>query len=124
MNDNTTPEYSQALLNHYYNQLLDDPTTKIRYYPPLLVAFGANEGVILSVLHDLNEREEWVANSYEDWQERYFTWLSQRSIAIIFRKLEKLGVIESKRPDGNNKKKYYRINKAAVEKAVIESEEK
>lgn len=121
MNDNTTHDQNQAELINYYEQLtrLQDSFIVPK---PFVKAFGEFEALFLSVLCDLHKRNKWILNSYDEWHEKYFTWKSPQSIQRAVLLLEKNGILLSRQEKGFDKRKYYAPNKAAIAKAVMETE--
>lgn len=77
-------------------------------YPNLAVKIGINAACIFQQLHfcltntknknntyNYVEGEWWVYNSYKQWREDHFPWLSERTIQNVFLELEKQGVVKS-----------------------------
>ncbi len=112
--------------------LLDEPV--ITVYPSLAKALGnINKAVILQQVHFLlniakqsdnqynfvNDRW-WVYNTYEQWHEKYFTWLSVSTIKGLFLALEEDGLISSVQGVKNklDRRKWYTINYAKFEELV------
>lgn len=98
----------------------------LQFLPSLAIKLGgANEALILQQLHFLlvitekarnnhnyfNKRW-WVYNSYEQWREEHFPWLSESTIKRIFVKLKTEGYVLSKeRKEGRSQLgNWYTIN--------------
>lgn len=96
--------------------------------PPLLVPptlakiVGLDEAIVLQQVHYWlsnpkaegridDEGNKWIYNTYEDWQENFPFWSTDK-IKRIFLKLEKLGVIIAEQLDAQKRDmtKFYRID--------------
>lgn len=103
--------------------LINEPP--ILLYPSLAIKIGVNDAAILQKLHFLLGMQKevnneyvfvdefwWVYNSYEEWQERYFGWLSVQSIRDKFQNMEKEGYVVSRQGVKNphDRRKWYRID--------------
>jgi len=111
------------------NLLIDE--TPLVFQPSLAKMIGLSEAIVLQSMHYLcsNKRcgrlvddERWIYNSYKGWQEEFFPFWSERTIADVFRALEKMGLIKSSQLDIKQGKamKYYTISQVA--KTVLTSE--
>lgn len=116
--------------------LIDEPF--IAVYPTAAVYLGINKAVIIQQLHYLlnqtrqteNKRgdkafhfiegEWWVYNSYQDWQEDHFPWLTADYIGTLFNELESDGLIKSSFFEGKGiKKKWYTIDYVSWNQFVL-----
>lgn len=103
--------------------LLDEQP--ILVYPSLAKEMGINKAVVFQQLHfllnttkhaaNLNnyiDGQWWVYNTYDQWRENYFPWLSERSIKTYFLELEASGFVVSRQSVKNksDRKKWYTIN--------------
>lgn len=103
--------------------LIDEPP--IIVYPSLADAIGINEAIIFQQLHFLlNSTRQakskynyvagrwWVYNTYTEWREEHFTWLSEVTIRRIFVQLEEWQLIESRQSVRNksDRTKWYTID--------------
>src|SRR5438094_1996137 len=96
--------------------------------PSLAKAVGATGSIALQQLHfhlanpdngRIHGGQQWIFKTYEDWQKDDFPFWSTDQIQRIFSALEKKGLIVSCQPEGRNtRRKYYRINYGALEKAM------
>jgi hypothetical protein len=96
--------------------------------PSLAKAVGATGAIALQQLHfhlanpnngRIHEGEQWIFKTYEDWHKDDFPFWSTDQIQRIFSALEKKELIVSDQPEGRNtRRKYYRINYGALEKAM------
>jgi hypothetical protein len=95
------------------------PSTTIRFCPNVAAALGVNEAIIIHRLdywlgrtkHHFDGRA-WVYNTYEGWQAQFPFW-SRRTIQTTFRRLERLGIVESSQAYNKSpwhKRKWYRLN--------------
>ena len=95
------------------------PPTTIRFCPNVAAAIGVSEAIVVYRLdywlgrtkHHFDDRA-WVYNTYESWQEQFPFW-SCRTIQAIFRRLERLGIIESSQAHNRSrwdKTKWYTID--------------
>lgn len=108
--------------------LLDEPPILI--YPTLAVALGVNKAIVFQQLHFLLNGQKtarnrynfvkdasgierwWVYNSYQEWRESYFPWLSTSTLKGIFNSLEddklvlSMQSVKSKR----DRRKWYSID--------------
>ena len=111
------------------NLLIDE--TPLVFQPSLAKMIGLSEAIVLQSMHYLcsNKRcgrlvddERWIYNSYKGWQEEFFPFWSERTIADVFRALEKMGLVKSSQLDIKQGKamKYYTISQVA--KTVLTSE--
>ena len=86
----------------------------------LAFGFGLERAVILQQLHFLlgNKRNgktingsRWIYNTYKQWQEDHFSWMSLMTIRRRFCELEKMEAIESCQPERRfSRRKYYRLS--------------
>ena len=61
------------------------------------------------------EGEKWIYNTYDQWQEKYFSFWSTDTIERGFVQLEKLGIVATIQPEGRgSRRKYYRITEAGM----------
>ena len=99
--------------------------------PSLARAVGVNGAIVIQQLHfylanpdngRVHDGERWIFNSYEQWHKSDFPFWSAVTIRRIFCDLEKRKLIASRQPEGRaSRRKYYRINYGALEKAVASS---
>lgn len=92
----------------------------------LIMAVGLERALIMQQLHFLlrnkkngkvlpNRKGRWIYNTYPQWKEQYFPWMSLMSIRRHFRALEVMGAVESCQPEGRrSRRKYYRLSDAVV----------
>ena len=91
----------------------------VRFCPNAAVAIGVNEAIVLHRLdywlgcskHCFAGRY-WIYNTYDAWREQFPFW-SRRTIQATFRRLERLGVVESTQAYNRSrwdKTKWYAIN--------------
>lgn len=107
--------------------LLDEPT--ISFYPTLAAILGVNEAIVIQQIHfymTLNRHKRsqrhhhnnrwWVYNSYKQWIEDEFTWLSERGLQNVILGLEKTGVLLSMQgvERATDRRKWYSIDYAAL----------
>ncbi len=109
--------------------ILDD--SYIAFYPELAVMLGGvNHALIFQELYYLiqgNKRrkytaneidgQQWVYNSYLEWQETYFPWIATGTIKRVFLDLEKRGLVTSRQGVKNksDRRKWYTIDMEAWE---------
>lgn len=94
-------------------------------YPSLAKVMGINKAIVFQQLHFLlcNQKTAkneyvfvdgkwWVYNTYEEWQEGYFDWLSEVTLKRIFLELEKSGLVISRQSVKNksDRRKWYSID--------------
>lgn len=87
--------------------------------PELVKVVGLEPAIILQQLHwllrdnrngKMIDGRRWVFNTYEGWQ-KYFPWISVRSLRRYFLSLEKEKFLLSCQPEGTmSRRKYYRVN--------------
>ncbi len=95
------------------------PPAPMRFCPAMAAAIGVSEAI---VIHRLDywlgrskhrfEGRAWVYNTYEAWQAQFPFW-SRRTIQATFRRLERLGVVESTQAHNRSrwdKTKWYTID--------------
>lgn len=98
----------------------------ILVYPTLAVYMGINKAVVFQQLHFLQNGQKtahnqhnyidgkyWVYNSYQQWKDQYFPWLSVSSLKGIFIELEKDDKLIFSRQSVKNKsdrRKWYSID--------------
>lgn len=101
-------------------------------YPTLAAALGSiNQAAILQQLHFLVsikakikdgnsyfEGTYWIYNTYEAWRVDWFPWLSIPTIKRLFRALEGAGLVRSRPYPGDERTKYYTINRPAIDAKV------
>ena len=63
--------------------------------PTIATKLGLNEAIVLQQIHVSAEEEplsmaghNWVHKSYLQWQQQYFPFWSEKTISLIFKKLE------------------------------------
>lgn len=111
------------------NLLIDE--TPLVFQPSLAKAIGLSEAIVLQTMHYLcsNKRcgrvvddKRWIYNSYKGWQEEFFPFWSERTIADVFRALETMGLVRSQQLDIKQGKamKYYTVSNIA--KTLLTSE--
>jgi hypothetical protein len=103
--------------------LLDEEP--ITFYPNLAVVFGVNEAIVLQQIYfymNVNRKKKserhflhdrwWVYNSYEQWCNEHFPWLSERGLQTIMLGLEKSGVVMTMQGVENprDRRKWYSID--------------
>ena len=99
------------------------PSTTIRFCPNVAAAIGVNEAIVIHRLdywlgctkHHFDGRA-WVYNTYEAWQDQFPFW-SRRTIQATFRRLERLGIVESSQAHNRSrwdKTKWYTIDYARL----------
>jgi hypothetical protein len=109
--------------------LLDEPPLVV--LPSLAVAIGLESAVVVQQLHylirlknlrhndyptekerDFHDGRVWVWNTYEQWQKKYFCFMTVRSLQRIFLQLEKHGLILVSNHNDSplNKTKWYTLN--------------
>jgi hypothetical protein len=109
--------------------------TPLQFLPSLAKKLGgANEALMLQQLHFLLTITEkarntnnyfggrwWVYNSYEQWQEEHFSWLSISTIKRLFTKLKEEGYVLSKsRKEGRLQLgNWYTINYEKLTKKTV-----
>jgi hypothetical protein len=96
--------------------------------PSLAEAVGVNLAVVIQQLHfhlanpdngRVHAGEQWIYKTYEDWRALDFPFWSTPQIRRAFRSGEELGLIVSCQPEGrDSRRKYYRIQYDALEKAL------
>lgn len=86
--------------------------------PKLTAILGIKEAVVLQQLFWLLENPKngktinghrWLYNTYEQWVDEYFPFLTPRGARRIFTELESLGLIKSCQAGGANRRKFYRL---------------
>lgn len=100
--------------------LINEPPLVVS--PRLACVIGLNEALIVQQLHYwLNnpksegrideEGNKWIYNTYEEWQENFPFWSTDK-IQRIFLKLEELGVVIARQLDAKKRdmRKFYRID--------------
>jgi hypothetical protein len=103
------------------------PSTTIRFCPNVAAAVGVNEAIIIYRLdywlghtkHHFDGRA-WIYNTYESWQDQLPFW-SRRTIQATFRRLERLGIVESSQAHNRSrwdKTKWYTIDYARLGELV------
>jgi hypothetical protein len=103
--------------------LLDEEP--ISFYPNAAVVFGVNEAIVLQQIYfymNINRKKKsnrhlrdgkwWVYNSYQQWIDEHFPWLSLRGLQTVILGLEKCGVILSMQGVENprDRRKWYTID--------------
>jgi hypothetical protein len=99
----------------------------MRFCPNVAAAIGVNEAIVIHRLdywigrtkHRFDGRA-WVYNTYESWQEQFSFW-SRRTIQATFRRLERLGIVESSQAHNRSrwdKTKWYTIDYARLSELV------
>jgi len=114
------PIVVEELIRRSQTKLLfpdDLPVVASRY---MAEEIGLDNAVILQQLHfllrnkrngKLIEGKRWIYNTYEQWIEDHFPWMSLMTIRRRFRQLETEGWIESCQPEGRiSRRKYYRLS--------------
>lgn len=100
-------------------------------YPSLAETMGINKAVVFQQLHFLLNAQKtskndyvfvdehwWVYNTYQEWKETYFSWLSTVQLQRIFSDLQKDGLIRTKQSVKNksDRRKWYTIDYEAWNK--------
>ncbi len=89
--------------------------------PELAKVVGLEEAVILQQLHfllrderngkKLKDGRRWIYNTYEQWQEDHFPWMTVITLRRKLCAMEKDELILSCQPEGGlSRRKYYRLN--------------
>ena len=99
----------------------------MHFCPAVAAALGVGEAIVLHRLDYWLSRSKhrfkgrvWVYNTYEAWQEQFPFW-SRRTIQATFRRLERLGVVESTQAHNRSrwdKTKWYSIDYAKLAELV------
>jgi len=99
--------------------------------PELACEVGLEKAIILQQLSWLLENpsngkqigvERWIYNTYEQWQEQYFPWMSARTIQRYFLELERSGHVKSIQPEeGISRRKYYCLGDRGYDIKSIEN---
>lgn len=112
--------------------LMDEPPLLV--YPSLAAALGIHTAIVLQQLHFLLNSQSiskneyvfidgrwWVYNTYQEWQEGYFSWLSTSTLKNIFLSLERDGLVLTKQSVKNksDRRKWYTIDYEAWEKFCL-----
>jgi hypothetical protein len=103
------------------------PPTTIRFCPNVAASIGVSEAIVIHRLdywlgrtkHHFDGRA-WVYNTYESWQDQFPFW-SRRTIRATFRRLERLGIVESSQAHNRSrwdKTKWYTIDYARLSELV------
>lgn len=97
------------------------PERPLYVLPTLATRIGLERAVVLQQIYWmiqahrgvlLKDGKRYVFNSYEEWTERYFPFISHRTLARIFQELEKDGYLASCQPEGSiSRRKYYTIGR-------------
>lgn len=71
----------------------------------------------------LEDGEKWIWNTYREWADDYFVWLSEESIRKYFRRLEDDKLLYSYQADKSewDRRKYYRVNYEKLRELLEES---
>jgi hypothetical protein len=87
--------------------------------PELVEEIGLEPAIILQQLHWLLrdprngkviDGKRWLFNTYAEWREQHFPWMSERTLMRHFCYLEKIKAITSCQPEGVvSRRKYYRL---------------
>ena len=103
----------------HYQCAYAQPSTTIRFCPNVAAAIGVNEAIVIHRLDYWLGRTKhhfdghaWVYNTYESWQDQFPFW-SRRTIQATFRRLERLGIVESSQAHNRSrwdKTKWYTID--------------
>ena len=112
--------------------LMDEPPISV--YPSLAVHFNnVNKAIVLQQLHFLlgitqkakskyNEidGEWWVYNTYKEWQQEHFPWLSVSTMKRLLVELEADGIIKSRQSvkHKSDRRKWYTINYVNLRNAL------
>lgn len=122
MNDSTSNSENTQQLRAPH--LLEEPP--ILVYPTLAVYMGINKAVVFQQLHFLQNNQKtaknehnfvddryWVYNSYQQWKDQYFPWLSISTLKGIFIELEdddKLIISRQSVKNKSDRRKWYTID--------------
>lgn len=105
----------------------------ISFYPNAAVTFGVNEAIVLqqiSFYMNINKKKHskrhfkqgrwWVFNTYKQWCEDHFPWLSERGLQGVILGLEKQGVLLSMQGVENtrDRRKWYSVDRKKVAELV------
>lgn len=110
------------------NLLIHEPPLQV--LPTLATRIGLNEAIVLQQIHywitnaarsgDRRKQKDgkwWVYNSYREWKENNFPFWSEETIKRTIVNLEESGLIISMQmPYGADRRKWYTIDYAALEK--------
>lgn len=101
-----------------HSLLVEEPPLVV--LPSLAQAIGLLEAVVLQQLHfllrnpgngKLIDGERWIFNSYRQWIDGYFPFVTESEMKRCFQKLERMSLLVSCQPEGViSRRKYYRIN--------------
>lgn len=113
-----------------YSKLLIDESP-LQVLPSLAVLIGLNEAIILQQIHywlrnfqrvnderHYKDNRYWVWNSYREWKESAFPFMSEKTIQRVCIKLENMGVLLSEKfnsSDGDHTK-FYSIDYQCLDK--------
>jgi hypothetical protein len=103
---------------------MDEPP--ISLYPSLAKRTGVNKAAILQEVHFLcllrkqdqsqfwfHDGKWWVYNTYEQWRDKYLSWLNVGTVKRLFLELEWVGILLSHPFDRDQCTKWYTINSEA-----------
>lgn len=115
---------SEAVQSETFGHSLIIEESPLVVMPSLAVAIGLEEAIVLQQLHFLlrlpsNGKElnghRWIYNTYEGWQ-KFFPFLSMRTIRRVFTRLEEMFLVETCQPEGRkSRRKYYRLNRGGLQ---------
>ena len=99
--------------------IIEEPPLQV--LPTLAAKIGLNEAIALQQLYYLLRdprfgkriaEQQWIFNTYEQWQATYFPFWSVATIKRVFTNLATAKLIECCQPEGRlSRRKYYRINR-------------
>jgi hypothetical protein len=104
------------------------------FIPALAAAIGTNEALIVQKVfewmhfnaqsgrrdHFLQNRW-WTYNSYVEWHEKEFTWMSLATVKRLFQKLKKQGILIGRQQRRNDPRLWYTVNQTVLEGYLKES---
>lgn len=114
---------------HRHQCAQPQPLASLHFCPLEAEAIGLNEAIVLARLRFWLGRSKhrfggrpWIYNTYEAWQQQFPFW-SHRTIQATFRRLERLGIVESTQAHNRSrwdKTKWYTINRTKLSELVPE----
>lgn len=98
------------------------PEPPLQVLPTLASEVGVNEAIFLQQVHywSLRARDDegWVYKTQAEWIEE-LPWLSTRTLQRVVERLREGELIDTKQPDGTDRKTYYRVAYEALPEAAI-----
>lgn len=111
----------------------------ISFYSSAAIAFGVNEAIVLqqiSFYMNVNKKKHsqrhfikgrwWVFNTYKQWCDEHFPWLSERGLQGVILGLEKEGVLLSMQgvENSRDRRKWYSVDRLKVAEFVQSATQK